>query len=54
MNPTLIQITAQSHTDDLLREAAEYRQAATFSGRARRLLRRRRRALHGTPRVAVA
>jgi hypothetical protein len=54
MNPAIIQITAKSRTDDLMRSAEQYRQAAMFGGRGRRLLRRRRRALNGAPRVAVA
>jgi hypothetical protein len=40
--------------DDLLREAARQRQTVAFTGRARRLLRRRRWAARNAPRVAVA
>jgi hypothetical protein len=54
MNPAITQITVQSRTDDLLREAADRRQAAALTGRARRLLRRRRWAARHSPRVAVA
>jgi hypothetical protein len=54
MNPTLTQITAQSHMDDLLREATSQRQGVAITGRARRLFRRRRWAARHTPRVAVA
>jgi hypothetical protein len=54
MNPRITQIAAESHIDDLLREAGHERYSVSFTGRARRLLRRRRRALQNAPRVATA